>query len=433
MRRVVLVHGVMALVLAIPIGAQDVSVPMRLTLAEAIEIAEARNSQYRAAQSGLDIAEADRLEASARPNPAVSAEFENYPLFESSRPPFFEGQELTVRVDQEIETAGRRRLRIESATAGLDIARAQIADARRQLEVEVSRAYFELALAQADREVANAALAELERVIELSAARVKVGEAPGAELRRLQVERLRFVDDVFAADLAARNARAALLGLLGGADLQQPLEAVDPLDAAPVRTAEGQVIATAAGVSLAPGDLQTLAVRSRPDLQAAQTARDRSATETRRQRALRTPNVTVGGGYRRDFGTNAVVFGVTVPLPLFSSLNPGGVQRAEAEQRRADALAEAALRSVQVELQQAVNAVQINAERVAYIEREYLTNAQQSRDIVRASYELGAADLIDFLDAQRTYRETQRVRNRALHDLRITLIELAAAIGTPVS
>ena len=66
-----------------------------------------------------------------------------------------------------------------------------------------------------------------------------------------------------------------------------------------------------------------------------------------------------------------MVFGVTVPLPLFSSLNPGGVQRAQAEQRRADALAEATLRATQVELQQAVNAVQINAERVAYIEREY--------------------------------------------------------------
>jgi len=422
MRRVVFVHGVMALVLVYPIGAQDASVPMRLTLAEAIEIAEARNSHYRAAQSGLDIAEADRLEASARPNPAVSAEFENYPLFESSRPPFFESQELTVRVDQEIETAGRRRLRMESASAGLDIARAGIADARRQLQLVVSRAYFALVVAQADREVAGGALAELERVIELSAARVQAGESPGAELRRLQVERLRFVDDVFAADLAARNARAELLGLLGGRDLQQPVEAVDPLEAAPVRTAEGQVIATAAGVSLPPGDLQALAVRSRPDLQAAQATLARAATETRRQRALRTPNVTVGGGYRRDFGTNAVVFGVTVPLPLFSSLNPGGVQRAEAEQRRADALAEATLRATQVELQQAVNAVQVNAERVAYIEREYLTNAQQSRDIVRASYELGAADLIDFLDAQRTYRETQRVRNRALHDLRITLI-----------
>ena len=50
---------------------------------------------------------------------------------------------------------------------------------------------------------------------------------------------------------------------------------------------------------------------------------------------------------------------------------------------------------------------------------------------MQASYELGETALIDFLDAQREFRATQRVRNQALYDLRISLIELAAAIGVP--
>ncbi len=42
----------------------------------------------------------------------------------------------------------------------------------------------------------------------------RLGGQGDPELRRMQVERLRFVDDVFAAELALRNARGALLVLM---------------------------------------------------------------------------------------------------------------------------------------------------------------------------------------------------------------------------
>ena len=122
-------------------------------------------------------------------------------------------------------------------------------------------------------------------------------------------------------------------------------------------------------------------------------------------------------------------FGVALPVPLLGGLNPGGVARAEAGRRRVEALAELAIRELDVELQHAVNAVEINVERVRYIEQEYFVTAEESLEITRASYELGAADLIDFLDAQRAFRETQQVRNQALYALRMSLIELASALG----
>ena len=86
---------------------------------------------------------------------------------------------------------------------------------------------------------------------------------------------------------------------------------------------------------------------------------------------------------------------------------------------------------MKLEVQQALNAVAINRERVEYIQREYLTNARESRDIVEASYRLGAADLIDFLDAQRAFRDTLRTYNRVLYEQRVSLFELAAAAALP--
>lgn len=428
----VLLLGTTFFLVATPLAAQqEAAIPEQLTLADALRIAEAGNAEFRAVRNVVDIARADAREAASRPNPAVAVEGEEYAAFDTHRPSFWDGQAVILRFEQELETAGRRGHRIRTADAGVAVARSEIANARRRLHLGVGRVYFDLALAQADRVVATAALEEIEQVIDLTEARFNAGEVAGTELRRLQVERLHFVDQLFTADLAVSNARVALLGLLGAADLQQAVEAADPLPAPPLLGPGGRVIASADGVAVAVENLRTDAVAGRPDLRAARHALERADAEIDRQRALRAPNVTASWGYRRDFGHHSMDFAVSIPVPLFGGLNPGGVQRAEAARRRAAALQDAAETVVDVELQQAVNAVEISAERVQYIEQEYVRSAEEARDLVRASYELGETALIDFLDAQREYRETQRVRNQALYQLRISLVELAAAVGVP--
>lgn len=405
--------------------AQPVSIPEKLTLADALRIAAERNPELAAARNRLEVAQADRLTASRRLNPAFT--FESVGRPPATKPPSLDDHEYVARVDQEIETAGRRRLRTQVAEAAIAVAESQASDARRRLEFDVRRAYFQIVLAKADSEVAGATLDEIDRVITLSRARLAQGETSGAELRRLQVERLRFIDDVFTADLALRNARSALLALLNAPDLGQAVDVVEPL-AAPPGTLT--VAGVTRGAPLDIGALRQQAIANRQDLLATIREAGRSETETRLQRALRTPNITLGGGYSHLGGLNTLAFGVTVPLPLFSR-NQGGVARAEAERRLAANWLAATEVAVQLDVQQAVNAVDVNRTRVQYIEREVLKNARESRDIVLASYRLGATDLIDFLDAQRAFRDTLRTFNRALFDERISLFQLEAALGGP--
>ena len=398
-------------------------VPEKLTLADAVRIATARHPSVAAALNDVEIAQADRLTAKRRPNPALTLSSDGYPLFESPRPAFANGQEFVARLDQEIEIGGRRDLRTKAADVIVETARLRATDRARQLTLEVRRAYFQVVLAKADLEVARGALGEIDRVIDLNRARATQGEISGAELRRLQVERLRFVDDVFAADLTLRNARAALLTWMNVPDLSATFDVVETLQLPGGVTSIGALAAAPNAAAL-----RTQALSMRPDVLAAGREVARTDTETQLQRALRTPNPTVGGGYKRDFGTNAVVFGVTMPLPFFNR-NPGGVARAEAERRRAENEQTIVTLGVALDVQQAVNAFDIDRQRVQYIEREYLSNARESRDIVLASYRLGAANLIDFLDAQRAFRDTVRTYNRALYDLRVSQFQLAAAVG----
>ena len=412
---------------------QDASVPAKLRLADAITLATERNPALASIRNEVAIAEAGRVDARARPNPALTVESDGFALGQRDGRSFLNNQEFVFRLDQELELGGRRRLRTSAAESVIDAATARVENARRILVLDVQRVYFQAVLATADRDVARTALEEIDRTLGLNQARFKAGEISGGDLRRLQVERLRFVDDVFAAELALRNARSALLALLNVRDLGQSFEVVEPLAASSTTETPtapgiiGPVLVT--GIGTQGPALGDAALARRPDVIAAQHEIRRADTETRLQRALRTPNLTVGGGYKRDFGTNAVVFGATLPLPLFNR-NQGGLARAAAEREQAQNRARAAEATVRLEVQQWANAVDVNRERVRYIEREYLTPARESRDIVLASYKLGAVDLIDFLDAQRAFRETLRTYNRALYEQRISIFELAAATGT---
>lgn len=423
--RVVVLTALM-LALAARVWAQDL--PATLSLQDALQLARSRNPTLAAAGNEVEMAEADRLQATRRLNPALTSGSEGYPLLSIPRPSFIDGQELTVRVDQEFETAGRRRLRSESAVASLEVARSLLADQRRRLELSVQRAYLQIVLAKADREVARAALEDIDRMLGITKARLDQGEIAGGELRRLQVERLRFVDDQFSTELAFKNAKAALLALLGFSDLSRNFDVSGDLAEVPASLAG--VSGGGPGATFDRVAFEQQALAARPDLIAARGEERRADTETQMQRALRTPNITLGGGYKRTLTSNGVVFGLTVPLPLFNR-NPGGIARAEAERRRAANRSAAAEATARLDVQQAVNAIEVNQARVRYIEQDTLTAAREARDGVMAAYQVGEAGLIDYLDAQRAFRETLRIYNRALYERRVSDFEVAAAIGRP--
>jgi len=122
---------------------------------------------------------------------------------------------------------------------------------------------------------------------------------------------------------------------------------------------------------------------------------------------------------------------VTIPLNVFNR-NEGEIVRAEAEQMRAVNLVTAVRKEVELDVQQAYNAAEVNRQRVEYIGTQYMKKSEEASRVTLESYNLGGATLLDYLDAQRAYRDTLRIYNQALFDERISLYELASSIGSGV-
>jgi cobalt-zinc-cadmium efflux system outer membrane protein len=60
----------------------------------------------------------------------------------------------------------------------------------------------------------------------------------------------------------------------------------------------------------------------------------------------------------------------------------------------------------------------------------YLDEAQQDRDISEYAYRRGAASLLDFLDAERSFRATQLAYRQSLASYLLSLEQLREAVGT---
>ncbi len=412
-----------AVLISPSLGAQELSQaappPQRLTLSDATRLAIERNPLVGAARNAVEMAEADVVGARLHPNPSMPFQTENYPYFRSNRGPFFDGQEITARFDYEIQTKNRLRLRATAAEGAVEQEEAGFDNSVRLLRLEVQSAFYRVLLAESNLELAQSVLEQTDQVIALNRTRFEQGDISGLELTRIQVERLQFADDVFQVRLEVRNAKAALLALLNAPDLGADVEVVGDLETVP---------ALGIPVEAPASELYQLASAARPDLRAAQAELQRAAAQNRFQRAISSPNITVGGGYKRNGPDNSLVLGVTIPLPIFDR-NQGGVLRSEAETRRAENLAAATRNRIELEIRQAYNAFEINRERVDYIRSQQVRQAEEASEVTLAAYRLGGVPLMDYLDAQRRYRDTMRIFNQALFEERASRFALAAAIG----
>ena len=365
------------------------------------------------------MAEAEALGARKRPNPSLDVEFRGYPLFASDLPPFLDNQELTIAVDQEFEPGDRRRWRREVAQLGVQASAAESLDVLRRLRLDVQRAYVHVVLAQADGDAARATLT--------TSTGSSRSTAPATSR----------------ANCRASNSGACRSSATGSPTMRwwptsrsgTPGAACSPCSTCARSTSRSRRwtrCRRTAGCRPSRRPRRPEGRRERADLTALRLGEQRAEADARLQHALRIPPFSLGAGWQRDFGTNAIVVRATVPLALWNR-NEGGRSRAAAERTLAASRTSAASAAAELEVQLARNAVESSRARVAVIASEYVKNAREARDIVLAAYRAGAATLIDYLDAQRAFRDAQRAEHRARFDYRVSVFELEAAVGTEPS
>jgi len=408
--------GLLGIALAAVVGAEPV---VTLTLAQAIALAERKNPSLEAQAQAVESGRAGEVAAGLRPNPT----FQN------------DTTSATAGISQEFEIGGKRRARLESARLATSISRTDLADARRSLILEVRQAFVDALLARSDAALARENLSTFQRVIDLSRLRLEKGALSGGDFLKIEMQKLQLETDLQDADLALATSKATLRRLLGASSLPEDFEIEGNLETGP----DPEPLP----------ELQRRALANRPDVRSAEIGIDKADADVRLAKANAYPDPTIGaellhtgnevGGpswfqpfYPKGAGSWGMGLGVSFPIPLFNR-NQGEIARAGSERRRAELLARAARDRVLEEVESAAATYRSGLERVRLYRQEYLSRAKESRDIADFAFEKGATSLLDFLDAERTYRATELAFRRELAASAAALARLEAAVGGPAT
>jgi outer membrane protein, heavy metal efflux system len=406
------------------------AIPATLTLAEALALFRAHGLDLLIAEAAAQGAEGDAIAAAAIPNPSVTGggyySFFQDSAFNSHVGWFVGLGDSNAIVDT---LSGKRGLRRNVADAALAAARLGRADAQRTLELQVKQGYFQAVAAGAALEFARETAESTTHTFELTQVRYKSGAISEVDLSRTETAKLEAEQTVDAAILALRTAKVQLAFLLG----QRRAFNDFSIDASQLRYATPAALADATVTTLV-----DRAVQARPDLKAQENQRLRAAQAVSLARRQRFPDIALGVQYAEQGTGSGAVSPPTLEISLSSSLplfyqQQGEIKKAEADARTQDAQAAKLRAQVVADVENAFAGYQTSQRQVQRMEGRLLDRARRARELVELQYQKGAASLLEFLDAQRTYVATKGEYIQDLTAYWSAIFQIEAATATEVA
>ncbi|MGD0526181.1 MAG: TolC family protein [Polyangiaceae bacterium] len=410
---------------------QAVEIPQQLTLDQSIQILRTRSLDVLIAEAAVRSAEGDETAASAVPNLALSLGYGRVlPPYSVSGCSGCSANQYTIGLaDQaaiEDSLSGKRDLRIKVAHAALQAAKLSRNDALRNIQFQVKSAYAAVAQAQRGLAFAKENQATNVKTLQLFQIRLKSGAINEGDLARVETQKLEADQAVEQAMVTVRQARVALAFLLG---VRGPT---------PEFTVDDKVLDFAVPPSLATAQLDGLlrsAFEHRPDLQAQ--GYQRSSAEAAIALAKRQvfPDITVSAQYTQTGEGNAAIqpptlsFGLSAPIPIFYQ-QQGEIRKAEAAYDTQSLQQAKTTAQVVNDVSTAMAGYESTRALVERMEKLLKPSAERAFSITRLQYDKGAATLMDFLDAQRTYIATNVEYLQDLANYWTAVFQVEQAVGT---
>lgn len=392
--------------------------PVKITLDQAIQLGIEHNHALKAAQSTILESQAQEITANLRPNLVLSGDTQFLPFFNPSN---FNSDYITNNAQFDLglgylfERGRKRQHRLQAAKDQTAVTKSQVEDNERSLTFLIASDFINVQLAESTLDLAQQDLKSFQDTVNISAARYKAGDISEGDYLKIELQLLQFQSDVSQARLAKVQALVTLRQSLGYESVPDDYDVAGDFDYVPV--------------TMKLEDLQSRALQNRPDLRAAIQGVTAAKSQYELAKANGKRDVSATIDYTHTGAVNsASIFG-SIELPIFDR-NQGEIARTQYAIGQAQELQLAADDQVMSDVLNAYEGVRTNNEVVQLYRSGYLDQAKESRDISQYAYKRGAASLLDFLDAERSYRATELAYRQSLASYLTAVEQLREAVGT---
>jgi len=394
--------------------------PVTVTLDQAIDLALKHNHILQAARTTIQQNQAAEITANLRPNPTLFTDWEYLPVFTrqqgTSLSDYIQAStEADLGLSYLIERGNKRARRLQAARDATAVTRSQVTDNERGLVFNVGSLFINAQLAQSTLELAQTDLKSFQQSVDIGEIQYKDGALSENDYLKIKLQLLQYETDVQQAQLSKAQALSDLRQLLGYESVPATYDVVGEFEYKPL-------VVTI-------DELQAKALQNRPDLRAAVLGVTAANSQYTLAKANGKQDPTVSANYSHVNGISTVTWSLSIPLAIFDR-NQGNIAQTRIAIRQAEEQQKAASGQVLTDVKDAYEGVQESATIAQLLKSKYLDMAQRSRDISEYSYRRGALALLDFLDAERTYRATQLAYRQAVAAYLAAVEQLRQAVGT---
>jgi outer membrane protein, heavy metal efflux system len=410
---------VLGLILAAPLAAQKA-----LTWEQVETRFKMSNPTLKAAELNIDESRAAEITAYLRPNPDFSLTADGFQITPNQgiwRP--LSGVVETPGVSYLHEREHKRELRRDQARQTTSVTESTTLDQERNLIFNLRNAFVQTLQAKAVLENAQENLSYWDRELEINRLRYKSGDLAQVDMDRLELQRVQFESDLETAIVNLRTAKIQLLMLLNDRTPIEKFDVTGPYDYSP---------------ELMPiEEYQNVALAERPDLRAAMQNVELARTTYQLAVANGSTDPTFSVWYSHNpsfanaYANETVGGSVSFPLRIFDR-NQGQKALTKIDIGRNQQLQSATEAQVFNDVDSAYVTLVSSVNLLRPYKTKYLKLATDTRDRIAFSYQNGGASFLDFLDAEKAYRDTRLAYLNLIGSYLTAAAQMNMAVGREV-
>ncbi len=421
--RKIIVKLLLIWVLPIPTFAQRI-----LTLQQTLQQVRENSPALRVERFNINAAQADQTTANLRPNPVLN----NQTLFQLSNTPVpgvenvgllnRQRRQFWLQATKEYDIYGKRTYRNRLAEANTNLVVRSVAETERNLLFDAANRFLDAWYARIQLALLQRAKANVDTLVQLNKVRLKNLVITNTDLTRTQL-----ISDQYA--IQTRTARQEFRNRLN--ELQLVVGSADSINVflndSIISPVLNNPLALYPNVTASADSLFQLASTSRTDVRVAEANLEAARRNIDLQQVLAKPRNEAGLIWNPQNSVPYAGVFLTLELPVYSR-NQGEIQKARVLQEQAQQASSLVQTRIRAEVNTAYQSFVTSRENVNhYI--DIRRDADRVLASVRYAYLRGATTLIDLLQAQSSWFDTQTAYYQILYTYRQNYVRLIYATG----
>lgn len=404
-----------AILLVFTMGIAPVKAQKYYSLQEALQTAKSNNPALKTRQFDIGIAQSDITTARLRPNPILNNQ--SLQLVQPSRFPehsaWYNGANRQVwwQLTKPFHLPVQRRNKINFAEQNVRLTEKQYSETERHLFQSVAQKWLDVWAARKQLDLLTTARNNIDSLANINRLRLKNQVITTTDLARTELLANQYEIQLKSARQDYQNEVVNLKFLMG----VQDSVAIDTTDQFAFAF---------------PDEMDAIvqqALQNRTDIQAIKSTMDVADANIKLQKSTALPTPELGLIYNPQNRSNYMGVYGTIEIPIFSR-NQGEIRKSQVIKQQAEQDLRATGSQIGTEISTAYKTYIIQRQNVQNF-NQLLTQSQTILNSVKYSYLRGGTTIIDFLEAQRSWLDTQQQYYDLLGGYRQSYIDLLYASG----